>query len=151
MPHGLPGEAGFPGAGALSKTACMEFHQLWPPGHVVEIEAHINGLDLAGRAQAQRPFTAANFISSVDGRATFRGRSGGLGDDGDKAVFRALRRTVDAVLVGTGTLAAERYGRIIPNAQARERRRARGLSSEPLACTVTRTGVQRPRARAGHR
>jgi riboflavin biosynthesis pyrimidine reductase len=124
----------------LSETAGVDFRQLWPQDGVVEIEAHINGLGFAERAPALRPYTLANFISSVDGRATVKGRSRGLGDDGDKALFRALRRSVDAVLVGTGTLAAERYGRIVADPQARERRRARGLPPEPLACTLTRSG-----------
>lgn len=118
----------------------MEFQQVWPPGGPVEIEAYINGLEFAARTPAERPFTVANFISSIDGRASVQGRSGGLGDAGDKAVFRALRRTVDAVLVGTRTLAAERYGRIVADPEARERRRARGLPAEPLACTLTRSG-----------
>jgi riboflavin biosynthesis pyrimidine reductase len=47
---------------------------------------------------------------------------------------------VDAVLVGTGTLAIERYGRLIGDARARERRQERGLTPEPIACTVTRSG-----------
>ena len=64
--------------------------------------------ELGSRRAALRPsapFTVANFVSSLDGRASVQGRSGGLGDDGDKAMFRALRRASDAVLVGTGTMA----------------------------------------------
>ena len=118
----------------------MEFRQLFPEPGKGEIEALVAGMRLADRAPAGRPFTVANFVSSVDGRAAFQGRSGALGDDGDKAVFRALRREVDAVLVGTGTLRAERYGRLVSDPQARERRRARGLAAEPLVCVVTRTG-----------
>ncbi len=82
----------------------------------------------------------ANFVMSLDGRASFRGRSGGLGDDGDKALFRALRGAADAILVGTGTLRAERYGRMIRDPQVREHRRAQGLSAEPLACILSRSG-----------
>ena len=44
--------------------------------------------------------------SSADGRATFRGRSGQLGDDSDKAVFHALREQVDALLADRERLAA---------------------------------------------
>jgi riboflavin biosynthesis pyrimidine reductase len=118
----------------------MRFRQLWPQPGEVQIEQHVADLGLAERASAQRPFTVANFVSSVDGRATVQGRSGPLGDDGDKAVFRALRHEVDAVLVGTGTLEAERYGRLIGDPAARERRRQRGMHSEPLVCIVTRGG-----------
>ena len=118
----------------------MRFSQLWPEQGEVDIEQYVRALRFADRAPADRPFTVANFVSSVDGRATVEGRSGGLGDDGDKAIFRALRREVDAVLVGTGTLVAERYGRILRDPQSRELRGERGLSPEPLACTVTRRG-----------
>lgn len=97
-------------------------------------------LRLGERAPAGRALTVANFVSSVDGRASLQGRSGGLGDDGDKAVFRALRRASDAVLVGTGTLGAEHYGRIVADPGARRAREARGLPPEPLAVTLTRSG-----------
>ena len=59
---------------------------------------------------------------------------------GDLDVFRALRREVDAVLAGTGTLRAEQYGRILKLPESRERRRRRGLAPEPLAITLTRGG-----------
>ena len=118
----------------------MEFSELWPQRRQVEIDQYVADLGLAERASEQRPFTVVNFISSVDGRATVDGRSGALGDDGDKALFGALRRAVDAVLVGTGTLEAERYGRILRDPASRERRRQRGMRPEPLACMLTRRG-----------
>lgn len=118
----------------------MDFRQLFPALATVEIADYVAGLDLGGRASARRPFTVANFVGSVDGRAAFRGQSRALGDEGDKALFRALRHEADAVLVGTGTLRAERYGRLIVAAETRERRRQRGLAGEPLACVVTRSG-----------
>jgi 5-amino-6-(5-phosphoribosylamino)uracil reductase len=81
-----------------------------------------------------------NFVASADGRATFGGRSGGLGDEGDREVFHALRQRVDAVLVGTHTLGVERYGRLVNSPEARERRQQAGRDPEPLACVVTRSG-----------
>lgn len=119
----------------------MEFEQLWPQRRTVEIERHVEELALTDRASEELPFTVVNFIASVDGRASFGGRSVALGDEGDRALFRSLRGVVDAVLVGTGTLEAERYGRLIRDPDARERRRRRGLRAEPLACTVTRSGA----------
>jgi len=89
---------------------------------------------------AQRPYTLANFIASVDGRAAFEGSSLPLGDAGDRALFFELRERVDAVLVGTGTFASEPYGRLLSRPERRERRRARGLAPEPLTCLVTRSG-----------
>ncbi len=91
-------------------------------------------------APVKRPYTIANFIASTDGRVTVGGRSGALGDPGDRALFNALREQVDAVLAGTGTLAAERYGRLIKSADARARRIAAGRDAEPLACVISKSG-----------
>jgi riboflavin biosynthesis pyrimidine reductase len=124
----------------LGDTCGVLFTELWPRRREVELERYVADLAFAEHARAQRPFTIVNFVSSIDGQATVGGRSGPLGDDGDKALFRALRYEVDAVLIGTGTLEAERYGRLIRDPEVRERRRKRGLPPEPLACTVTRTG-----------
>lgn len=84
-----------------------------------------------------RPRVMLNMISTADGRATVSGRSGPLSDRADRALFHGLRGAVDAVLVGAGTVRAERYGRIVPDASRRAQRRDRGLSEEPLACIVS--------------
>jgi riboflavin-specific deaminase-like protein len=117
----------------------MEFNQLFPDHAPFEVEQRLAELDLGSRA-TDRPYVVANFVSSADGRATFAGRSGQLGDDGDRAMFHGLREQVDAVMVGTGTLRAESYGRVLGKAERRERRVEQGLSAEPLACIVTRSG-----------
>jgi riboflavin biosynthesis pyrimidine reductase len=49
-------------------------------------------------------------IASLDGAIAVAGRSGGLGNDSDRAVFRTLRAAADVVLIGAKTAAAERYG-----------------------------------------
>jgi riboflavin biosynthesis pyrimidine reductase len=51
----------------------------------------------------------ANMVASLDGAATRAGRSGSLGGDGDRLVFQAVRALPDAILVGAGTVRAERY------------------------------------------
>lgn len=116
------------------------FRQLLPTARQVHADALLAGLDGGVEAPAERPYTLINFVATADGSATFRGRSGGIGDDGDRAMFHGLRERVDAVLVGTGTLRTERYGRILGKAERRERRLGAGLSAEPLACLVTRSG-----------
>ncbi len=118
----------------------LRFDELLPGPGEVQMDELVAGAALADHAPGDRPYVVANFVSSVDGRATFHGRSGQLGDDGDLEVFRALRREADAVLVGTGTLRAERYGRILKIPASRERRRRQGRAPEPLACTMTRRG-----------
>jgi riboflavin-specific deaminase-like protein len=119
----------------------MEFQRLLPdPATGVEVDDLLDSLALREHAPAERPYTVANFIESVDGRATVQGRSRGLGDEGDRALFHGLRERVDAVMVGTGTLRAEDYGRILGRAERRQRRAEFGLNDEPLAVVVTRSG-----------
>jgi riboflavin biosynthesis pyrimidine reductase len=89
---------------------------------------------------AERPYTIVNFVAGVDGRASFGGRSGALGDDGDRAIFHGLREQADAVLAGTVTIRTEVYGRILGKPERRERRVDRGLSPEPLATVISRSG-----------
>ncbi len=57
-----------------------------------------------------RVHVRAGMISSLDGAATADGRSGGLGGDGDRRVFTALRAAADVVLVGASTVRDEDYG-----------------------------------------
>jgi riboflavin-specific deaminase-like protein len=78
-----------------------------------------------------------NMASTADGRATVGGRSGPIGNRADRELFRALRTTVDAVLVGAGTVRAERYQRLVRDGSRRRLRCARGLAEEPLACIVS--------------
>ena len=55
-------------------------------------------------------------------------------------MFHGLREQVDAVLVGTGTLRAEKYGRLLGKPERRQRRVDRGQAPEPLLVTVSRSG-----------
>lgn len=104
------------------------------------MSALLAGLELSSATNPERPYVVANFIASADGRATFQGRSGQLGDPADRFLFHGLRERVDAVFAGTRTLKIERYGRIIREGGARLRREQEGRSPEPLACVVTRSG-----------
>ena len=84
-----------------------------------------------------RPRVLLNMVSTADGRATLSGRSGPVSGQADRELFRALRTSADAVLVGAGTVRTERYGRILRDAAQRAEREQRGLSPEPLACIVS--------------
>lgn len=57
----------------------------------------------------ERPFVAMNFAATVDGRATIGGVSGPIGSDTDTAMLSGLRKRFDAVMIGAGTMRAERY------------------------------------------
>jgi riboflavin-specific deaminase-like protein len=117
----------------------MRYARLYPEAGELSLEEIRGELDFP--ALENRPYTIANFVSSVDGRAAFSGRSAPLSDEGDRALFHALRECVDAVMVGTGTLRTERYGALIRDEEACRRRVERGLEPQPLACVVTRSGA----------
>lgn len=117
----------------------MELRRIFPdPAHLSPAVA-MAGLGLGELAPAGRPYVVANFVSSADGKASFEGRSGKLGGDADSALFQHLRTQVDAVLVGSGTLRAERYGRLVRDPELRALREAEGLQPDPVACVVTRS------------
>ncbi len=114
--------------------------RLLPLGEPISVERFVAELDLADRAGAltdSRPYLLLNMIGTADGRATLDGRSGDIGEVADKALFLELRTAVDAVMVGAGTLRAERYRRLVRAERRREARRERGLAEEPLACIVS--------------
>jgi riboflavin-specific deaminase-like protein len=118
----------------------LELRRLLPEPGRIRVGELLQSLNLIARAHTDRPYTIANFVSSADGRAAFQGRSGGLSDPADRQLFHGLREQVDAILVGTGTLRVERYGRLVRDPARRHRRAAAGLSPEPLACIITRSG-----------
>jgi riboflavin-specific deaminase-like protein len=118
----------------------MELQQLLPVQRLVEPLDLLGELDLPPLAAADRPYTLVNFIASADGRATFQGRSAPLGDPADRELFHGLREQVDAVMAGPVTVRVERYGRLTPDPERRERRVLAGRSPEPLLSVVTRSG-----------
>jgi riboflavin biosynthesis pyrimidine reductase len=60
-------------------------------------------------AREERPFVAMNFAATVDGRASIGGVSGPIGSAADTAMLVGLRARFDAVMIGAGTMRAERY------------------------------------------
>jgi riboflavin biosynthesis pyrimidine reductase len=78
-----------------------------------------------------------NFVSSIDGAATLRGRSGGLGDASDRRVLVLLRRPADVVLVGAGTIRVEGYAGDLLDGPSRDWRLAHGLSAHPPVAVVS--------------
>ncbi len=84
-----------------------------------------------------RPYVAMNFAATVDGRATIGGVSGPIGSAADTAMLAGLRTRFDAVMIGAGTMRAERYGRLVPSEEKRERRERLGLPHDPLMVIVS--------------
>jgi riboflavin biosynthesis pyrimidine reductase len=90
------------------------------------------------QAPDDRPFVYVNMIQTLDGRVAIDGRSEGLGDEADLEMLLELRTLADAVLIGTGTLRAEGYDRLVRSDERRARRRAAGLAEDPLAVLISR-------------
>ncbi len=85
----------------------------------------------------ERPFVATNFAATVDGRATIGGVSGPIGSATDTEMLARLRTRFDAVMIGAGTMRAERYGRVVADQEQRERRERIGLPHDPLMVIVS--------------
>lgn len=94
-------------------------------------------LDLKPLARRERPYLILNFVTTLDGRAAIGGRSGPIGSATDSEMLQRLRTRVDAVMIGAGTMRAERYGRMVPDPQLRAYRERTLLSHDPLAVIVS--------------
>ncbi len=132
-------DAGTP-ARVADPDAPVRLRRLLPGGESVSAGELVDAIDLPARARSagrRRPYVLLNMVSTVDGRASLDGRSGQLGNRADRELFHALRAAVDGVLVGAGTIRAERYGPMIRDRAVRARRRERGLREQPLACIVS--------------
>jgi riboflavin-specific deaminase-like protein len=111
--------------------------RLLPDPAEVDPAEQIRSLDLVALAHDDRPYTVTNFALTVDGRATIDGHSGPIGSESDTAVLVGLRTRVDAVMIGAGTMRAERYGRPVPDPDKRARREREGLPHDPLMVIVS--------------
>ncbi len=111
--------------------------RLLPNPGPTTVEQQLSGLDLVDLAYNDRPYVVVNFATTLDGRAAIEGRSGAIGSDTDTEMLQMLRTRVDAVMIGAGTMRAERYGRIVSDPALRARRERIGLPHDPLAVIVS--------------
>jgi riboflavin-specific deaminase-like protein len=111
--------------------------RLFPDPGTTTVPDQVRELDLISSAPAERPYLITNFAVTVDGKATLHGRSGSIGSDADTEMLVCLRTRVDAVMIGAGTMRAERYGRPVADPGKRGRRERRGLSQDPLLVIVS--------------
>src|SRR5690606_26079413 len=102
-------------------------------------------------AAPSSPWTRANMVSTLDGRATGSdGRSGSINSYADMQVFSVLRALSAAVVVGAGTVRAEGYRRLRSPERFREQRRFGGLPEHPVLVVVTSSGEVPQRALQPH-
>jgi riboflavin biosynthesis pyrimidine reductase len=83
--------------------------RLLPDPGPTTVEEQLDSYEPWLEARDDRPFVAMNFAVTVDGRATIGGVSGPIGSKADTAMFVGLRTRFDAVMIGAGTMRAERY------------------------------------------
>ena len=111
--------------------------RLLPDVAETTIAEQLAGMDLKELAHEDRPYLILNFATTLDGRAAINGRSGPIGSDTDTEMLQRLRTRVDAVMIGAGTMRAERYGRMVSDPQLRAYRERTGLTHDPLAVIVS--------------
>ena len=73
-----------------------------------ETERVYGDVELTVGDTSELPYVILNMVCSVDGRSSVAGRASGIGSRVDRAAMRDLRARVDAVMVGAGTLRAEK-------------------------------------------
>ncbi len=105
--------------------------RLYPrPGALADKGEIYDGLDLPELAARRLPYVLLNMVSSVDGRSSVGGKASGIGGQADRGAMRALRSRVDAVMVGAGTLRAEKLNLGLDDPEA----------EQPLAVVVGGAG-----------
>lgn len=111
--------------------------RLIPDPGPTSLEAELESYRPFEDAHEDRPWVAVNMITTLDGRAAIDGRSKKLGSRADSEHLVGLRTRFDAVMIGGGTMRAERYGRIIARPEQRRRRQEAGLDPDALAVIIS--------------
>jgi len=116
------------------------------------IEAYGGGLDFLTPHEL-RPYVYSNFVTTLDGMVTFgiegesEGRVVSMKSQDDQWLMALLRASADAVIVGAGTLRAEKSHtwtvdslKSVDPAPFAEWRQSSGRSPQPVQCFVTASG-----------
>lgn len=85
----------------------------------------------SGRGGIIRPYVFINMVSSLDGKTSVEGKASGIGTAVDRRVMRTLRSKADAVMIGAGTLRAEKLSLGLD---------AEDTGRNPLAVILSSTG-----------
>src|SRR5947199_43648 len=121
----------------LIPGATNPVRRLLPDPADTTIAEQLAALELKSLALPDRPYLILNFATTLDGRAAINGRSGPIGSETDTEMLQRMRTRVDAVMIGAGTMRAERYGRMVSDPQLRAYRERTGLAHDPLAVIVS--------------
>lgn len=103
-----------------------------PPREIPAAEIYTDlALPPPGWHNDHRPYVIINMVSSLDGKTSIEGKASSLGSPTDRQTMRTLRAKADAVMVGAGTLRAEKLSLGLDDPP-------RG--SQPLAVIATNSG-----------
>ena len=83
------------------------------------------------RKKTTRPYVFLNMVESTDGKTAIEGKASRLGTTVDRSAMRTLRSRADAVMVGGGTVRAERLSLSLDSGDTR---------AVPRAVILTNTG-----------
>ena len=107
------------------------------PADDVSVPELVEELRPWDEAHADRPHVYMNFALTLDGHSTIGGVSRPIGSERDTELLVGLRTRADAVMIGAGTMRAEKYGRVISDPAKREMRKSLGLEPDPLMVIVS--------------
>lgn len=87
----------------------------------------------------------ANIVLTLDGGAAFNGKTRPISDDTDLWLLNQLRGYADVLVVGSGTVQAERYGPVRLTDEQRQHRAAAGYADTPppIAVVSARAALDR--------
>jgi 2,5-diamino-6-(ribosylamino)-4(3H)-pyrimidinone 5'-phosphate reductase len=102
--------------------------EIYPPN----IHTDLQIIPLSGGNSRTHPYTISNTVASIDGRISVGDKAYGIGSAVDRIAMRNLRARVDAVMVGAGTLRAEKLSLGLDTTP--------GGSQQPLAIIVAGSG-----------
>ncbi len=112
-----------------------------PSGEYYSPDNQLDDVALASVYLRGQPAVRANMVSTLDGAgADASGRSGGINTPSDHRVFGLLRALAHAVIVGAGTVRAEKYTRIPIDPAWWPLRRELGLPRPPTMVVPTSSG-----------
>ena len=122
-------------AGWPAPAAGARIRDMWPKPGLVDLDDD----ELHDRLATDAGHVRLLAVTSIDGLAAVNGTSAALSSPGDQRVYQAVKRDADVLLIGAGTVRAERYGPTPLSALQIARRRSMGLAPHPTVAVVSRS------------
>lgn len=110
------------------------------PQETIQAEQIYSDLSFPTKDDSDRdlPYVVINAVSTLDGKISRNGKSSGIGSNVDRRVMRTIRSRCDAILVGAGTVRAEKVSFTIPE-DLSIWRIDHSKTSQPIGVILSRT------------